>query len=389
MNKNSNNNILQKVITDIKKVCNRKKYSLHEPEFGKSDLRALEKCLKSTYVSTSGPNIQKFELALKKKTGARVCIATINATSGLYLSLKALGINSSHEVLVPTLTFIGSVNPISYCGAIPHFIDVSDKFYDLDYKKIDEYLNKITIKKNNYFINKKTKKIIRCIIPVHLFGHPCEMDQCLKLAKKYNLLIIEDCSEALGSKYKGRHVGTFGNCGVISFNGNKIITTGGGGAVITNSLNLSKKISHLANVAKKYKNLEISHDKIGYNYRLPNLNSSLGLSQLKNLNYFIKKKRFLYQRYYKAFLKNNYLNLMKEPANSKSNYWLQSILIKKKYANLKNKLIISLIKKNILARPVWKLIHTLKPYKNCPKMSLMNAKEGYKRIIHLPSSSNV
>jgi perosamine synthetase len=382
-------NISKQIYLDIKKICKRKSHALHEPNFGRLDKKYLINCINSTYVSTFGPYTNKLENSLSKFTKSKKAVATINATSGLFLCLKSLGVNTSHEVLVPSLTFVGSVNAISYCGATPHFIDVSTKFNDIDYEELDIYLKKIAIFKNNNLINKKTKKIIKCIIPVHLFGHPCDMDKCLQISKKYNMFVVEDCAEALGSKYKGRHVGNFGNCGVVSFNGNKIITTGGGGMVISNSIKLSNKINHLASVAKKSKNYEISHDDIGYNFKLPNLNSSLGLAQMKKLKVFINKKRKLFLKYSKVIQNNIYMDLMKEPKNCRSNYWLQTIILKKKYQNKKNLILNFLNKKNISVRPVWQLIHSLKPYKLCPKMLLKNSNEAYKRIIHIPSGSQL
>ena len=382
-------NIQKKIFRDIRKVCKYKYNSLHEPNFSNLEKEHLRKCIDSSYVSTFGPEISKFEKNLNRFTNAKNSVAVINATSGLFLSLKALGINSSHEVLVPALTFIGTVNAISYTGAIPHFIDVSKNFNDIDYKQLEIYLDKITYKKKNNLINKKNNKIIKCIIPVHLFGHPSDMEQCLYIAKKYKLKIVEDCAESLGSVFKKKHTGLYGDCGVISFNGNKIITTGGGGVILTNSKKIAKKISHLASTSKVIKKFEITHDEIGYNFRLPNLNSALGVAQMKKLKIFVKLKRKLFYRYSLALKNNPYVELMKEPKNCKSNYWLQTIILKKKFMKFKNKILIYLNKKKIFARPVWRLIHQLPPYKKCNKMALKNSVEASKRLIHLPSGTQL
>jgi perosamine synthetase len=226
-------------------------------------------------------------------------------------------------------------------------------------------------------------------MPVHLFGHPCKIVECINLAKKYKLTIIEDSAEGLGSCYKNKHIGTFGLVGVLSFNGNKIITTGGGGVVITNSKNIADQVRHLSTVAKIKNKQELTHDLIGYNYRMPNLNASLGCAQIKKLKTFIKNKRLLFNKYQKLFVNNIYFEIFKEKIYCKSNYWLQTIILKKKYSKYKNNIIKDLNNKRIEVRPVWKLIHTLKPYKKMPKMNLANSINLYKRIINIPSSANL
>lgn len=382
-------NLIEHTLKDIKKICKLKKNYLHEPNFNNLEKKYLIKCIDSTYVSTFGKEIEKFEKNLKKFTGAKNCVAVINATSGLFLALKALGINSKHEVLVPSLTFVGTVNAISYTGANPHFIDVNKNFNDIDYDKLKIHLNKISFKQNGILINNKTKKIIKCLMPVHLFGHPSNMNKCISIAKEFNLTVVEDCAEGLGSFFKNKHVGLFGDCGVISFNGNKIITTGGGGAVLSNSKVIAKKIKKLASTSKIVKNYEISHSEIGYNYRLPNINSALGLAQLKKIKLFLKLKRKLFLKYSIALKTNPYLNLMTEPKNCKSNYWLQTIILKKNFQKNKNKILHALNKNNIFARPIWKLIHKLNPYKSCHRMNLKNSIEASKRLIHLPSGTQL
>ena len=259
----------------------------------------------------------------------------------------------------------------------------------IDFKKLEIYLNKISKIKNNRCINKKTGKIISGIIPVHIFGHACDVESLARIAKKFRLKIIEDAAEAVGSFYKKKHLGTFGDVGCLSFNGNKIITTGGGGAVITNKKNIAKKINHLTNTAKIYHKWEYIHDDIGYNFRLPSLNAALGLAQIEKLNTFLNAKRKLFQKYSKNLGKLAGVSIFKEGKNMKSNYWLQTLILDKKNKYLKNQILNYCYKKKIYLRPVWKLISTLKPYKKNQKMDLAGARDIIDRAINLPSSQRI
>jgi len=383
------NEISKYLYSKIRKLSRKSVVPLHEPIFSKDEKTFLNRCIESSYVSSAGKNIFLFEKKIKEITKSKYAVAVVNGTSALFLACKALKINKDHEVLVPSMTFIGTINAISYCDAKPHFVDVESENLGIDFKKLDNYLSKILYIKKNYSINKKTKKIIKFIIPVHLFGHPCKIKECVDLAKKYKLTIIEDAAEALGSYYKKKHVGTFGLVGIISFNGNKIITTGGGGVIITNSKKLAESIRHLSTTAKTKNKLQLSHDLIGYNYRMPNLNASLGCAQLKKLNFFLKRKRVLVKKYSQIFKNNRYFEIFYEKKFCKSNYWLQTIILRKKYSLYKNNVITDLNKKKIQVRPVWKLIHSLKPYNKMPKMNLDNSKRLYKSIINIPSSANL
>ena len=289
---------------------------------------------------------------------------------------------------MPSLTFIGSVNAITYCGAKPHFIDVKSNDIVLDDEKLIKYLKKITYHKNGFTFNKKTKRRIFAIIPVHLFGQFVNIINLRSKLKKYNIKILEDAAEALGSKFKKKHFGTFGDIGVLSFNGNKIVTTGGGGALITNKKEYFDKAFKLANVGKKISSLKLEHDLIGFNSLMPALNASLGIAQFKKLNKFIKKKRKLYNLYSQSFLNSEYFDLYKESKNVKSNYWLQCAIIESKYAKYTYDLIKDLKKNKITTRPVWYPIHLLKPYKKCSKGNLINTMNIFRRLITLPSSVN-
>ena len=381
--------IAKKIYSKLKKLYRNRKQDLHEPYFSKQENIEINKCLKSTFVSTKGKNTEKFEKKIQQITKSKYSVAIVNATTGIFVCLKILGIKDGDEVLVPSLTFVGSVNPISYCNATPHFIDLNDDLMDIDYDRLDYYLSTIVKFRNGYAYNKNTNRLIKAIIPVHLFGHPSNMTRCLSLAKKYNLKIVEDCAEAFGSKYQNKHVGNFGSMGVISFNGNKIITTGGGGMIITNSKKIYNKINHICSTSKIVKNFRMFHDEVGYNFKMPSLNASLGLAQLLKLKTSIKKKRLLYKKYDKVFKNDHDYKMMKEPIKTYSNYWLQTMILNKKNKKYQKLIINYLNKKGISVRPPWQPIHTLKPYRQCPKMILRNSLKASTNLIHLPSGANV
>lgn len=375
------------IIKSIINVVGKKKHHLHEPLFFGNEIKYLKKTITTNLVSSVGPFVKKFENQITKFTRSKYVIAVVNGTEALHLSLVACGVNSNDEVLVPAITFAGTANAIIYSGATPHFIDSEFETLGIDPYKLEKYLSKITIKKSKFYFNKKTKRRIRAIIPVHIFGNICQIDKILKIAKKYNLVVIEDAAEALGSFYKKKHAGTFGSVGCLSFNGNKILTTGGGGAIITNNRLLAKKIRHLSTTAKINHHWEYIHDSVGYNFRMPNINAALGSAQIENLNRFLRSKRKLFLRYCKEFLKVNEVRLIKNPKFSQSNNWLNTIFIKKSSIKKRNK-VLSLAKKNkIFLRPVWKPLHTLKHFKKMPKMNLDAAKKIYESCINLPSSA--
>jgi perosamine synthetase len=376
------------IIKSIRKVVGKQKHHLHEPLFFGNENKYLKKTIATNLVSSVGPFVKKFENQITKFTRSKYAISVINGTEALHLSLVACGVKNNDEVLVPTITFVGTANAIVYSGAIPHFVDSETETLGIDPLKLEKYLEKITIKKGKFYFNKKTKRKIRAIIPVHVFGNICQIDRILKIAKKYNLLVIEDAAEALGSFSKNKHAGTFGLVGCFSFNGNKIMTTGGGGAIITNNKLLAKKIKHLSTTAKINHRWEYIHDAVGYNFRMPNLNAALGSAQIENLNKFLKSKRKLFLRYCKEFLKVNDVRIIKNPKFSKSNNWLNTIFIKNSSIKKRNK-VLSLAQKNqIFLRPAWKPLHTLKYLNKMPRMNLDVAIKIYESCVNLPSSAS-
>ena len=377
-----------KIVNIVKKILGKGRHPLHEPYFCGNEWNYVKKTLDENYVSSIGSFVNKFEDQIKKFTKSKYVIPVVNGTEALHLSLVACGVKSNDEVLLPTITFVGTANSIIYSGAIPHFIDSEFETLGIDPLKLEKYLKKITIKKGKFYFNKKTKRRIKAIMPVHVFGNICKIDKILKIAKKYKLVVIEDAAEALGSFFKNKHAGTFGLVGCFSFNGNKILTTGGGGAIITNSKLLAKKIKHLSTTAKINHRWEYIHDAIGYNFRMPNINAALGSAQIENLNKFLISKRKLFLKYCKDFSKVNDVRLIKNPEFSKSNNWLNTIFIKNSSIKKRNKVLSFGQKNRIFLRPVWKPLHTLKHLNKMPKMNLDAAKKIYESCINLPSSAS-
>ena len=375
------------IINIIKKILGKGHHSLHEPYFCRNEWKYVKKTLDDNYVSSIGSFVDKFEDQIKKFTKSKYAVSVVNGTEALHLSLVACGVKNNDEVFVPTITFAGTANAITYAGAVPHFVDSELETLGIDPSKLEKYLEKITIKKGKFYFNKKTKKRIKAIMPVHIFGNICKIDKILKIAKKYNLIVIEDAAEALGSFFKNKHAGNFGLIGCLSFNGNKILTTGGGGAIITNSKLLAKKIKHLSTTAKINHRWEYVHDSVGYNLRMPNLNAALGSAQIENLNKFLESKRKLFLRYSSAFSKVEDVRLIKNPKFSISNNWLNTIFIKNSSIKKRNKVLSLAHKNQIFLRPTWKPLHQLKHFRSMPKMNLENAKKIYSSCINLPSSS--
>ena len=382
--KNFSVKLISKLITN---VIGKGPHHLHEPKLGKKEIQLVCKSIKSNFVSTKGKFVNIFENKLKKFTKAKYVLSTINCTNAIYLSLKVLGVKRNDEVLVPALTFIGTVNPISYLGAEPHFIDSNISNFGIDCDKLETYLKSKVKIINNRCINQDTGRIIKALIAVHVFGHACDIEKIIKLAKKYKLEVVEDAAEGLGSFFKKKHLGTFGKIGCLSFNGNKIITTGGGGAILTNEKKIFMKLKHLSTTAKLDHRWEFNHDDVGYNLRLPNINAALGCAQLERIKKLIKLKRNLFLRYNQKFKNIKGIKIFKDNKFEKSNYWLQTLILDKKLKRYKLNILKENYKKKIFLRPAWKLISQSKPYIKKQKMNLSGSTEIYERILNLPSSS--
>lgn len=291
------------------------------------------------------------------------------------------------EVIMPTLTFVSTANAISYIGAKPHFVDSEICSLGIDADKLRSYLKKISVIQNGNCINKITGNKIKAIVPMHVFGHPSNLTELLNISEMFNLVMVEDSAEALGSFFDERHVGTFGKLGVLSFNGNKTITTGGGGIILTDDDNLAEAAFHLSKTAKIKHDYEFIHDQIGFNYRMPNLNAALGCAQMEQLPTILHAKRLLYKKYQKEFNKIENVALLKEPLGCKSNYWLQTIVLDEVYSKYRDQIIKNLHHAGVMVRPIWTPINLLAPYKKCPASDLSVSENIFPRIINVPSNA--
>ena len=381
--------IVEEIVASIKDLLGSDTYALHEPKFDHNELQYLSDCLKSTYVSSVGPYVEEFESELAKYTGAKYAIATTNGTSGLHLALKAVGVCQDDEVLVPSATFVASANAISYLNAYPNFVDTNEVNLGIDVQKLSDYLSKITTYRNGKCINKNTKRKITAIMPVHLFGLAGDLADLKKIAQNYELKVVEDASEALGSTFENQHLGTIGDLGVLSFNGNKIITTGGGGMILTNDSKLAYLCKHLSTTAKIAGAFASQHDEVGYNYRLPNLNAALGLAQLKKLEGYVKKNQKLHSLYKRSLEPFEKCTVFCAQANTTSNYWLHTIRIDTDNINIQKQLIESMAKVGYACRPIWTPIHMLEPYKACPQSDLSTVCNLRYQIASLPSGPKI
>jgi len=354
---------------------------LSEPEVSGNEWRYVKDCLDSGWVSSTGAYATRFEEVVAKYTGARYAIAVMNGTAALHLSYIALGIGPGDEVLAPALTFIAPVNAIRYCGATPVFLDCDLQTLGADPFKAEMYIDRHYKQSPKGLKNKRSGAILKAIVVVHVFGHPVDMDPWLSLAKRYRLPLVEDATESLGSTYRGRQTGVMGKIGVFSFNGNKILTTGGGGMIVTNDKSIAERVRHLSTQAKSNP-LAYDHDEVGYNYRLSALSGAMGVAQMERLDEFVQIKRANAERYRKAFAGTGVQLLWEQPW-ARSNFWLCTLRVS---ARIKNALLKHFIRKGIQSRPVWKLIPSLPMYADCPADSLPNAKAIYESCLNLPSS---
>lgn len=357
---------------------------LHEPLFMGNEKKYLNDCIDTTFVSSVGKYVTKFEEILATFSETNYAVATSNGTSALHIALKVVGVDESCEVITQPLTFIATANAISYCCAQPIFVDVDKDTLGLSPLKLKDFLDEFaTLNDNGDCINQSTGKVIKACVPMHTFGHPCKIDEIVEICNVYNIAVVEDAAESLGSYYKGQHTGSFGKVGIFSFNGNKIITTGAGGMLVTNDEQLAKKAKHLTTTAKVAHPYEYVHDQIGYNYRLTNIAAALGVAQMENIELFLKQKRKL-AKAYESFFERQGIEFVKEPLNAKSNFWLNSIVLKDRkmrddflgYAN-QNK---------VIARPIWTLINRLDMFNKCQTGSLKNADWLEDRVVNIPSS---
>ena len=361
--------------------------ALHEPYMTGDAWIYVKDCLETGWVSSTGKYVDRFEQDLAAFTDAKYAVVTVNGTAALHICYLLAGVQTNDEVLMPTLTFVATPNAARYCQATPHFIDCENTYLGIDVEKLSYHLKEIAIIKNKICYNKITGRVIRALCVMHTFGHPVDLDPLIALSQQYNFSLIEDAAEALGSIYKNRHVGHHGLVGSLSFNGNKIITTGGGGAILTDNEMIAKKAKHLTTTAKKPHAWAYHHDMVGYNYRLPNINAALGCAQLEKILYFLNIKRSLAEQYRIAFSAIPHIRFLTEPAYAKSNYWLNAILVKN--IETRDTLIRKLSEEKIGVRPAWELMHQLPMFSASPRMDLSQAEKIAQQIINLPSSVSV
>ena len=356
---------------------------LHEPRFLGNEKEYLNECIDSTFVSSVGKFVDEFEKKIASYTGAKYAVATNNGTSALHISLLISGVESGDEVITQSLTFVATCNAISYCNTVPIFIDVDKDTMGMSPVALEAFLKENAIIKDQQCVNKSTGNIIKACVPMHTFGHPCRIDEIQRICKEWHIILVEDSAESLGSFYNNQHTGTFGELGVISFNGNKIITSGGGGCILTNSEELAKKAKHITTTAKEPHKWEYTHDLVGYNYRMPNLNAALIVAQLEQLEGFLRNKRFL-AKSYEDFFNGGNIQFVSEPENSKSNYWLNSIILKDKIQ--RNLFLDETNSQSVMTRPIWTLMNKLPMFKEAQCGDLTNAEWLEERVVNIPSS---
>jgi aminotransferase in exopolysaccharide biosynthesis len=381
--------LAEQVVAAIRAVVGVGPAGLHEPHFGGNEWLYLKECLDSTFVSSVGKFVDRFEADLAAFTGAKHAVAVVNGTAALHIALKLAGVKPDDEVLIPTLTFVATANAVTYCGATPHFVDSESRTLGVDPEKLRDYLVSLTEPRAGQCVNRSTGRIIRALVPMHTFGHPVDLEGLLAVAHDFNLALVEDAAESLGSYYHGQHTGTFGMLGTLSFNGNKTITTGSGGAILTNDAELARRAKHLTTTAKLPHAWEYHHDEIGYNYRLPNLNAALGCAQMEQLPEMLIAKRTLFQRYQEAFSSVIGVRLVIEPDYCQSNYWLQTLSLATEYTDQREAVLQATNHAGFMTRPVWNLMHELTPFKGCPHMDLAGAQLLAQCLINIPSSSGL
>lgn len=378
---------MQNIVDFIKTTFNTDSFiPLHEPRFIGNEKKYLNECIDSTFVSSVGKFVDQFEQEFASYVGSKYAIATVNGTSALHIGLTLAGVENNTEVITQPLTFIATANAISYCQAKPIFIDVDRDTLGMSPLALKRFLENHCELKDSQCINKSTGKIIKACIPMHTFGHPCRIDEIKCMCDEWNIALVEDSAESLGSIYKGKHTGTFGQVGAFSFNGNKIITSGGGGVIVTDDEILAKRAKHITTTAKIPHPYEYVHDEIGYNYRLPNINAALLVAQMENLEKFLELKREL-SEIYNQFFNNINIDFIQEITNAQSNYWLQAVVLKDK--EQRDEFLKFTNQAGVMTRPIWKLMNKLTMFKECQHDDLTNAKYLEERVVNIPSSVRI
>lgn len=359
---------------------------LHEPEFSGRERDYVLDAIDSTFVSSVGAYVDRFEEELADFCGVKRAVVTVNGTAALHICLLLVGVGRKDEVIIPSLTFVATANAVAYTGAVPHFADSEEATLGMDPDKLAAHLDRIAEQRGGSCYNRETGRRIAGIVPMHTYGHPVRLTELMELSKKWSIPMVEDAAESLGSYHRGKHTGGFGMLGALSFNGNKVMTTGGGGAILTNDSALADCAKHITTTAKLPHRWRYDHDQIAYNYRMPNLNAALGVAQLEQLPESLARKRKLAERYAEAFAGVEGLRFVAEPAGCTSNYWLNTLLLESSDEAQLEAILDAANANHIMSRPAWSPMHQLPMYADSPKMNLAVADGLARRLINIPSS---
>ena len=355
---------------------------LHAPTFAGNEKKYLNECIDTTFVSSVGKFVDLFEQKIAEYTAAKQAVVCVNGTNALHIALKLSGVEKGDEVITQPLTFIATTNAIVYAGAVPVFVDVDKDTMGLSPKSLEQFLQANAELRANECFHKQTNRRIKACMPMHTFGHACRIEEIMDICERYHIEVVEDAAEAMGSYYKGKHLGSFAKIGAISFNGNKTITTGGGGVILTNDETIGKHANHLTTQAKLPHAWEFVHDEIGYNYRMPNINAALGVAQLEQLDHFLANKRTTAEAYKNYFQKQG-IAFFAERAEERCNYWLNAIILKNKEE--RDAFLTESNAKAVMTRPIWQLMNRLPMFKDSPKTDLSNAEWLEARVANIPS----
>ena len=372
------------ILLAIKSVANAP-CALHEPVLRGNAEKFVVDCIRSGWVSSVGEYVSRFERDLADYAGATYCVATVNGTAALHVALLLAGVQPGDEVIIPALSFVATGNAVVNCGATPHFVDVNISTLGMDPVLLRQHLDQISEQSGGVTVNRNTHRRIACIIPMHTFGHPCEIEELSKISERFQIPVVEDAAESLGSTYQGKHTGTFGKLGAISFNGNKIITTGGGGAILTNDEKLARTARHITTTAKLPHRWLFNHDQHAFNYRMPNINAALGCAQLEMLRGFVATKRNLADQYRKAFAQVDGVQFISEPLGSTSNYWLNAIRFPGCDEAFRDMVLEATNSAQLMTRPCWTPLNRLPMFTQCPRASLSETDRIFVETINIPS----
>ncbi len=377
--------MFEDVVSFIRKLYGGAEFvPLHSPVFRGNEKKYLNECIDSTFVSSVGKFVDRFEEMMADYTGSTKAVVCVNGTNALHMAMMLVGVERDDEVITQALSFIATCNAISYIGAHPVFLDVDKDTMGLSPFAVEKWLNENAFIKNDQCFNKNTKKRIKACVPMHTFGHPVHLDELVDVCGRYHLELVEDAAESLGSFYKGKHTGTFGKIGAISFNGNKTITTGGGGMLLFKDEELARKAKHITTQAKVPHRWEFVHDEIGYNYRMPNINAALGCAQLEQIDQILANKRETAEKYRVFFENQQSIHFFSEPKDTKSNYWLNVVLLEDRPNQIK--FLDYTNGKGIMTRPIWELMNRLPMFKDCETDGLQNTMWFADRVVNIPSS---